>query len=423
MPRRHLICLGLLLCFSLASLQADNWPHWRGPSRDGVSTATGLPTEWNETNNIVWKLALPGMSGATPAVWGDKLFLTSGDGNDVVLMCISADGKPLWKRPLSQGDRVFREDEGNQASPSPSTDGTRVYAFTGRGDFACFDFEGNQKWKFNLQERYGQFRIQHGMHVTPLLHGDRLYLSLLHSGGWQVLAFDKSDGKEVWKVKRETDAKRECEQAYASPILGNDGKEEYLIVHGCDYTTGHRLKDGSEIWRLTDLNPKSTYHNTLRFVATPVASGGLIIVPTAKKKLVVAMKPDATGMIKAGNPAELWRKPSGTPDVSSPLVYDGLVYLCNENGFLTCLDTKSGQQHYHERLHIARYRASPVYADGKIYCVARDGTVCVVKAGTKFELLAKNKLPDELAASPVIAHGRIYLRGFTTLYAIGTERK
>jgi outer membrane protein assembly factor BamB len=417
------LVLGALLLCSLVTVQAEDWPCWRGPNRDGISTATNLPTEWSETKNVVWKLPLPGSSGATPIIWGDRIFAMSADGDDIVLMCISKEGKPLWKKPLGQGRQRFRQDEGNQASPSPSTDGKHVFAYSGAGDFGCFDFEGNEIWKFNVQERYGRFRIQHGMHITPLLHGDRLYLSLLHSGGWLVLAFDKATGKEVWKVKRETDATSECEQAYASPILAHNGSEEYLIVHGCDYTTAHRLSDGSELWRLTDLNPKDNYHHTLRFVASPVAVNDLIVVPTAKNSLVVALKPDAKGTIKAGSEFEQWRKPRVTPDVPSPLVHEGLVYLCKENGLLICLDAKTGQQHYQERLHSARHRASPVYADGKIFCTARDGTICVVKPGPKFELLAKNKLPDQIAASPAIAHGRIYLRGYDALYAIGTEGK
>ena len=425
MPVRRLFCLWLLVCLTVAgAARAEDWPHWRGPHYDGIAKASGLPVEWSETKNVVWKLKLPGMSGATPVVWGDKLFLTSADGESVVLLCVSKEGKQLWKRPLSQGNRLFREDEGNQASPSPSTDGTHVFTFTGTGDCACFTVDGQEVWKFNAQERYGRFRIQHGMHITPLLHGDRLYLALLHSGGWHVIALDKATGKEVWKVKRDTDARAECEQAYASPVLGRNGKEEYVIVHGCDYTTAHRLTDGSELWRLADLNPQGqNYHRTLRFVATPVVAEGLIIVPTAKNNQVVAMKTDAQGLIKTGSPGELWRKPRITPDVPSPLVHDGLVYLCKENGVLICLDAKTGQQHYQERLHGARYRASPVYADGKIYCCARDGTVSVVQAGPKFQLLGKSKLPDELAASPTIAHDRLYLRTFGALYAIGLPGK
>jgi outer membrane protein assembly factor BamB len=405
--------------FSCAGLAcADNWPQWRGPTNDGICTETNLPAEWTETKNMLWKLAVPGMSGATPAIWGNRIFVTSEDGNNVVLLCISTEGKQLWKRRLATGKARFRRDEGNQASPSPSTDGQHVYTFTGTGDFACFDLEGKPIWQFNAQERYGKFVIQHGMHVTPLLHGDRLYHSLLHSGGWWVYAIDKATGKEIWKIKRQSDARDECEQAYASPCLWHNDKEAYLIIHGCDYTTAHRLTDGSEIWRLGDLNPKASYVASLRFVTTPVAAADLIVVPTAKHGPVIGVKPEAKGMITAGSEYEQWRKPGITPDVPSPVVKDGLVYLCRENGFLICLDAKTGQQHYQQRLHTGRYRASPVYADGKIYCSARDGTVSVIKAGPKFQLLAVNHLPDQLAASPAIANGRIYLRGFETLYAI-----
>jgi outer membrane protein assembly factor BamB len=147
------------------------------------------------------------------------------------------------------------------------------------------------------------------------------------------------------------------------------------------------------------------------------------VVPTAKNGPVVAVKPDAKGTITAGSPFELWRKPSNTPDVPCPLVQRGLVYLCRESGVLICLDAKTGKEHYQQRLHPARYRASPVYADGKVYCIARDGYVSVVKAGPKFELLAENKLPDQIAASPAIADGRIYLRGFENLYVIANGGK
>ncbi len=412
-----------VLIFWAGVARAENWPQWRGPTNDGICTETNLPTEWSATKNVVWKLPLPGMSGATPAIWGDRIFLTSEDGNDVVLLCISTDGKEIWKRTLAAGKARFRVDEGNQASPSPSTDGQHVYTFTGTGDFACFDFQGQAIWKFNVQDRYGKFQIWHGMHVTPLLHGDRLYHSLLHSGGWWVIALDKATGKEVWKVKRETDAKVESEQSYASPCLWHNGKDEYLIVHGCDYTTAHRLADGSEIWRLGELNPKNAYNSYLRFVASPVATADLIVVPTAKNGPVVGVNPEAKGKISTGSPFEQWRRPNNTPDVPSPLVHDGLVYLCRETGILICLDAKTGKEFYQERLHNARYRASPVYADSKIYCTARDGTISVVQPGPKFHLLVANHLPDQISASPAISNGRIYLRAFQTLYAIGQEGK
>jgi outer membrane protein assembly factor BamB len=414
--------LALLVC-ALPRAAAENWPQWRGPSGDGISRETNLPAAWGADKNLAWKLPLPGMAGSTPVVWGDRIFLTSEDESALELLCVSTEGKLLWKHKLAAGQRRYRRDEGNNASPSPATDGDRVFTYFGTGDCVCVDMAGKEVWRFNVQDRYGSFKIQHGMHVTPVLHGDRLYFALLHSGGHWVIALDKATGREVWKVDRASDARFECEQAYASPFIWQNGKDAYLVVHGNDYTTAHRLTDGREIWRLGGLNPKSRYHTTLRFVASPAVTPNLIVVPTAKNGPVVGVRPDATGMVEPGSPSELWRRPNNTPDVPSPLVYGDLVYLCRENGVLLCLEAQSGKELYQERLQVDRYRASPVYADGKIYCAARQGTVSVVKAGPQFELLAVNRLPDEFAASPVISGGRIYLRGFQALYAISHDGK
>jgi outer membrane protein assembly factor BamB len=419
------VCLAVTSFHSAA--RADNWPQWRGPTNDGVCKETNLPTEWSDTKNVAWKLPMPGMGGSTPIVWGDRIFLTSEDGTDIVLLCVSTDGKELWKRKLADGKkRRYMRGEGNDASPSPSTDGKHVWTYTGTGDFACHDFDGKEVWKFNAQERYGKFNIQHGMHTTPLLDGDRLYFQLLHSGAWLVMALDKATGKELWKIERKSDARFENEHAYTSPILYRNGNIEYLVVHGNDYATAHRLTDGSEIWRVGDLNPNNAQHKyrgDLRFVSSPVATPELIVVPSAKDHGVVGVKPNATGLVKAGGPHEQWRLVKGTPDVPSPLVYDGLVYLCYDwpsgRGFLTCLQATTGTEQYKEELHRSRYRGSPVYADGKVYLTARDGVITVVKAGPKFEKLAENNLPDDITASPVISNGRIYIRGWKTLYAVG----
>lgn len=398
---------------------ADNWPQWRGPNNDGVSKETGIPSKWSDTENILWKLPLPGMGGSTPAIWGDRIFLTSADKSDLVLLCVSTAGKELWKHKLGNGDFKARNDEGNAASASPCTDGKHVWAFVATGDLACFDMDGKELWKANLQKLYGSFKIQFGLHSTPVLDGDRLYFQLIHSGGALVLALDKATGKEVWKAKRPSDGRAECEHSYASPTMWRKGNEAILITHGNDYAVGHRLEDGAEVWRVGGLNPKERYNPTLRFVASPLATPELIVIPSAKKGPVVGLKPDAKGMVTAGSSAEQWRMPANTPDVPSPLLHEGLVYLCGESGILTCLDAATGKVLYTERMHSARYRASPVYADGKIYCTSRDGVVTVVKAGPKFEQVAVNKLPDQISASPAVSGGRIYLRGFDALYAIG----
>jgi outer membrane protein assembly factor BamB len=421
---KHFHCFACCCLLALSGLaRADNWPQWRGPDDNGISSETGLPTEWGPMKSLVWQVPLPGMGGSTPIVWGERIFLTSAEGEEIVLLCLGTDGQQQWKRKLGTGRRQFRGNEGNNASSSPSTDGSHVYAFCGTGDFVCFDFAGNEVWRFNAQERYGNFRYQFGMHTTPLLYGDRLYLSLLHLGGMWVIALDKATGKEVWKVERPTDGRNEGRQSYASPCMWHNGSEAYMVVHGCDYTTAHRLSDGSEIWRLGDLNPKNHYDPTLRFVASPVAAPDLIVVPTAKSRSVVGVKPQATGLITVGSPFEQWRMPRGTPDVPSPLIHDGLVYLCREMGMLICLDAPIGKKLYEQRLHGGLYRSSPVFADGKIYLTARDGTFSVVKAGPQFELLAANTLPDTFSASPAVSNHRLYLRGFNALYAVGNGEK
>ncbi len=182
------------------------------------------------------------------------------------------------------------------------------------------------------------------------------------------------------------------------------------MTHGGDYIIAHQLSDGQEIFRCGGLNPLGNYNPTLRFVASPLAVPGVIIVPSAKNGPVLALDPAAEGDISDEAKWHLWSRPHDTPDVPSPLIFDGLAYLCRENGTLLCLDAKTGEEIYVERVHADRHRASPVYADGKIYLTARDGTVSVVKAGRKFEVLAKNNMAESMSSSPAISNGRIYLR-------------
>ena len=433
MNRRMTAIWSLALLAGISS--ADNWTQWRGPNNDGICAEKDLPTEWSETKNVAWKFALPGKGGSTPAVYDKHIFVTTQDADkkgklvkggsfgNVLLLCIGTDGKEKWRRDLGPGRRMERFDEGNNASPSPSTDGKLVYAFAGNGQFAAFDFAGKEAWRFDAQKRYGKFDIQFGMHSTPVLYQGRLYFQLLHSGGTWVVCIDAKDGKDIWKIARKSDGTDENEHSYASSFLWKNGKDAYLVCHGNDYATAHALGDGREIWRLGDLNPSDNYNKYLRFVASPVCTPDLIVVPSAKNGPVVGLKPDAKGTINAGDKAEQWRIDHGTPDVPCPLVADGLVYLLGEGGHLTCLDAKTGKPYYTTKNppHNHRHRASPVLADGKLYLTARDGVVTVVKAGKEFAKVATNKLPDEIAASPAVSGGRIYLRGFEYLWAIGKE--
>jgi outer membrane protein assembly factor BamB len=414
--------IALLVCTFFTISQpaaAENWSQWRGAKLDGISHETGLPLSWSKTENVAWRFALPGAGGSTPAVWGDHIYLTSAEGDDLVLLALSTEGKQLWKQVMADHNKAVRGDEGNFASPSPSTDGQHVWAMMGTGDLGCYTADGKQVWKFNLQDRYGKFDIQFGMTSTPVLDGDRLYLQLLHSKGALVLALDKMTGEQIWKQSRPSDARAECEHSYASPVIYRDEQRELLLSHGCDYIVAHRLSDGGEIWRCGGLNLKSKYNPTLRFVASPVAAPGLVIVPSAKNGPVLCLDPAASGDISASTEGHIWSREHNTPDVPSPLVVDSLVYLCREDGTLLCLDAKTGHEFYVKRTHADRHRASPVFADGKIYLTARDGTVTVVKPGKEFEVLATNTLGESISSSPAISGGRIYLRTFDALWAIG----
>jgi outer membrane protein assembly factor BamB len=288
----------------------------------------------------------------------------------------------------------------------------------GTGILACYDFAGKEIWNVDLQKRYGRFELQYGMASSPALDGDRLYLQLIHSGGAGVLALDKATGREIWKERRPSDARDECEQAYASPIIYRDDKLALLISHGADYVIAHNLTDGSEVWRCGGLNPKGRYNNTLRLVASPAAVPGLIVAPSAKNGPVLGLRPDGHGDVTTVASAHTWTRPQNTPDVPSPVIHDGLVYLCRENGALIVMDAKTGQEYYEHRAYSDRYRASPVYADGKVYLTSRKGVITVVKAGKEFAGLAENKMDEDISASPAIADGTIYLRTFDALYAI-----
>jgi outer membrane protein assembly factor BamB len=408
--------LALLLVASAAC--AENWPQWRGPNNDGTSSETGLPASWSATENLRWRVPLPGAAGSTPVVWDDRIFLTSADGENVSLISMSDTGEELWSKPFSDENWEIRGGEGNAASPSPVTDGEHVWAFASNGDLASYTVDGEQVWTTNIEDRYGEFDMYFVMASSPWLDGDRLYMQLIHSNGWIVLALDKHTGDEVWVHKRSSDARSESEQSYASPFLYRDSEREFLISHGADYVVGHSLVDGSEVWRCGGLNPQDSYNPSLRFVASPVAVPGLIVVPSAKNGPVLALSPDASGDITDTGASRVWSRERGTPDVPSPLIHDGLVYLCRENGNLIVMDAKSGEELYDEPTHRHRHRASPVYADGKVYLTARDGVVTVVKAGREFEVIATNELGETVSSSPVISNGTIYLRTYDALWAV-----
>lgn len=431
---RSLPTLAILWVLAGAPARTEDWPQWRGPNSDRISRETGLPTGWSKTAKVAWRTPLPGRAGATPCVVGNRIFLTSNEGDDLVVLAVNAaDGRMLWKRSVGGGNQDARAGEGNSASPSPCTDGRHVWSFFGTGVLVCHTADGEEVWKFDVGKRFGTLDIQFGMTSTPVLEGDALYLQLIHgpmkmgddNRTGKVIRLDAATGRTVWEVDRTTDAQFECKHSYASPVLYREGTREFLIVHGADCTTGHALADGRELWRFGGLNgPTSTnpsqHDATFRFVASPGIAPGMIILPTCKGGPTVALRVDdaLAGDCSAKRSVIHWINPI-TPDVSIPVIADGLVYMLHKDGKLQCVDLETGKDVYLERTHTGQHRSSPLVAEGLILYGSNDGWVTVVRAGRTFELVDSIDLGGEaVTASLVASGGTLYLRSYDALYAI-----
>jgi len=418
---RSTLLAAFLVAILTTTASADNWPQWRGPKNNGHSAEKNIPTEWGPDKNIAWKFQLPGPGESSPCVWGDRIFLTSTAGDDVVLLCIGTDGKQKWKQTMTNTGRDRNgPDKATDASSSPSTDGKHVWTYVGGqrgGRLTCHDFDGKLVWEKNLQD-YGKFDIQFGTHWTPVLYKGTLYLQVMHRKAQILVALDAATGRELWKVNRPGFSRGESPDVYASAFIWEGEGGPLLVAHGNDYCTGHKLTDGSEVWRVHGLNPGAKPNMAWRFVSNPLCTPDLIVVPSCKNGPTVGFNPvGAKGDITPENKAELWRFKS-TPDVVSPIRVDDIVYL-SDNGPFTAVDAKTGQQIYRENLSKGLHRANMVAADGKIYVVSTTGETDVVQAGKEFKKLATNTLPDKLYGSPALSDGRIYLRGYNSLWAIG----
>lgn len=408
-----------VIIFSLSVANAENWPQWRGPNLNGVSTEKNLPLKWTTEENIAWKLPMPGWSGSTPIIWNDRVFLNVAEGDDLYLWCVDkTKGTLVWKKLLGAGNVKMRKQ--NMSSPSPVTDGKNVYVMTGTGILKGFDFTGKEMWSRDIQKDYGEFGLQWGYASSPLLLDNALYVQVLHGMKTDepsyVLRLEKTTGKTIWKVERPTSAIRESPDAYTTPAVIRYGKTAELVITGGDVVTGHDLASGKELWRASGLNPENLPF--YRIVASPVIFNEIIYAPTRIKPLL-ALKAGGRGDITSSH--VLWSTPNG-PDVPTPVTDGKYFYIVNDKGIMWCLDAKTGAEVYgQQRVKPGTYSGSPVLADGKIYVTNEDGLTSVVKAGPVFEVLAENALNDYSLSSPAISGGQIFIRTATNLYCIGKK--
>lgn len=407
----------ILIALSCTVVQADNWPQWRGPELKGTSLEKGLPSRWSTTENIAWRLELPGWSGSTPIIWGERVFLHVADGDDLFLWCVDRkQGTALWKKRLGSGNIKMRKH--NMSSPSPVTDGKSVYVMSGTGILKGFDFDGRELWSRDIQKDYGEFGLNWGYASSPLLYEDSLYVQVLHGMNTDapsyVLRIDKKTGKTVWRMERPTEAIRESPDAYTTPGLLRYGKTVEIVVTGGDYVTGHDPATGKELWRASGLNPNNDPF--YRIVASPVIADGIIYAPSRVRPLL-ALRSGGRGDVTKSH--LLWSTPNG-PDVPTPVTDGRYFYIVNDRGIVWCLDAKTGQELYgQQRIKPGTYSASPVLADGKIYITNEDGLTTVIKAGPKFEVLAENDLNDYCLSSPAVSEGQIFIRTTKYLHCIG----
>jgi outer membrane protein assembly factor BamB len=478
---RNALGLTIMLMFATAATGlAQNWPHWRGPTHDGVvSGESNLPVSWGAecataadaesassgprgegdwgesqpprprpgepggregrplasiacaeftTTNVTWKLPLPAYSGSTPIIWGETIFLnvaTGANTGELELWAIDRNKPEVkWKRPLDPSNHMERKQ--NMSSPSPVTDGKYVWVMTGLGTLKAFDFAGKELWSRNLQQDYGKFGLNWGYASSPLLRGKALYVQVLHGMKTDdpsyVMKIDALTGKTVWRVERPSPAVHESPDSYTTPAwIEANGRAE-LIITGGDVVSGHDPETGKEYWRADVLNPQR--NRNYRIVASPTIVGDLIIAPTRNNPMV-AMRPGGNGDVAKTH--VVWEFAQG-PDVPTPVSDGKLLYVVRDGGVVFALDVKTGQTVYGpHRLPPGTYSASPILADGKIYVTTEEeGLTTVFKAGPEFEILSSNSLLGDCSpyclSTVAISDGQIFIRTSSYLWAIG-ERK
>ena len=419
MFRGFVFGMGLLVAQGAAVDPNTNWPHWRGPEMTGVAVAKNLPATWSTTENVTWKLALPELSGSTPIIWNDRIFLNIGDGTELYLLCVDRQkGVELWKRHLGSGNARVRKQ--NMSTPSPVTDGRRVWVMTGTGILKAFDFSGLEVWSRDIQKDYGTFGLNWGYASSPLLVRDRLYVQVLHGMKTDdpsyVLAIDAASGKTIWRVERPTDAVAESPDAYTTPAILRSGGKEEIVITGGDYATGHDAGTGAELWRAGGINPAKD--RSYRLVASATVANGLIYVP-ARVRPLIALRAGGRGDITQSHVA--WTTDQG-PDVPTPAVTGKYIFILNDRGILWCRDANTGTEIWgNQRARAGTYSASPVVADGKLYVTSEDGVTTVLEAGPAFKVIAENDLADYTLSSIAVSGSQLFIRTTKFLYCIAKQ--
>jgi len=409
---------------------AAYWPQWRGPNATGASETADPPVEWSETNNVRWKVEVPGRGSASPVIWGDRLFLLTAVPADVtgdaahqpqggvrprkthrfvVLAIDRRDGHVIWERVATEllPHEATHQDNGTWASASAVTDGQHVIANFESSGLYAYDMDGTLVWKKDLGDK--QMRNEFGEGTTPVLHGNHLVHVWDHQGQSFIVALDKRTGEELWRGDRDEI------DSWATPLVVDMGGRAQVVTSGMNRVRSYDLETGELVWHADGL--------TMNPIPSPVARDGLVFVTAGYRgnDLKAIRLADARGDL-TGTKAIAWALDRDTPYVPSPLLYGGILYILkSNNGLLSALDAATGTPHFQlQRLDATpNVFASPVGAGSRVYIVGREGTTLVIRNGPTFDVLATNTLDDHFDASPALADKTMYLRGYRFLYAVG----
>ena len=390
----------LLLLLSFPAL-AEDWPEFRGPTGQGVSAERGLPLTWSETKNVRWKVSIPGRGWSSPAIQGDRVWLTTAteEGKSLRAICVDRNTGAIL-----QNVEVFRlknpgqiNGKNSQASPTPVLEGDRAYLHFGAYGTACITQSGEIVWKTRLEYDNGQ----HGPGGSPVLYEDLLIVSCDGQNIQYVAALDKMTGKVRWKRFREGF------QAYTTPLVVRLPAGDQLISPGGFRAIAYEPRTGKEIWQVR-------YGEGFSNVPRPVYGNGLVFICTGfQQPSLLAVRVEGRGDVTKKLTA--WTLTRGAPLTPSPLLVGEELYVITDNGIATCVDAATGKEHWRARIG-GNHSASPIYADGRIYFLSEEGESVVIAPGKELKVLAKNELDGEMLASMAVSGGSIFVRSRTHLY-------
>lgn len=400
-------------CAGVGAAEPTGWPNWRGPFGNGVAAAGKYPTSWSPEKNIQWQVALEGRGASTPAVAGERLFVTSASDKANQLQAFRLDGQQEWSVEIGK-PRAAKHAKATGSNSSPTTDGEFIFAYFKSGDVACCRVSGEIVWQVNLQSQYGEDTLWWDLGTSPVLTRNAIVIAVMQSGPSYLLALDRTSGKVLWRADRQLPAPNEANQSYSTPVVAELEGLEILLTLGADHLTCHAAADGKLLWQQGGFNPEQEQY--FRSISSPVLAGQLVICPYARGNTLTAVRSQVNG-----NESRIaWQRTDLGSDVPTPTISGDRLYVVGDKGKLWCLDPSTGTTLWEGELpkHRLAYSSSPVVAGGHVYITREDATTFVVKDGPKYELVATNTLPGNTVATPVLAADKAFVRTYDHLYCI-----